>query len=88
MVLDKKVKELGKRQHDGDFPSQSEMARISKETHRNLHLLKVLGDFKSADEVISLMIKDLTLRAGPQIESMAKELKKVKTTLNQVSGGQ
>jgi len=75
--VDKKVKKLGQRVHDGEFKSQAKIARVSKTTHRNLHLIKTLGEFSSMDEIITLMIKDLTIRFGPMIEDMAKELKKL-----------
>jgi len=77
---DKKVKKLGQRVHDGDFPSQSTVSRLAKDTHKNLHLLKVLGEFRSLDEVITLLVKDLTLDHGPQITDMAKHLKTLKTS--------
>jgi len=75
--VDKKVKKLGKRVHDGEFKSQDTVARVSKTTHKNLHLIKLLGEFNSLDEVITLMVKDLTIRVGPKIEDIAKELKKL-----------
>ena len=63
------------RKYDGEFNSQSTVARIPKQLHKNLQLIKAFGEFNSLGQIIAIMLNGISLKVGDDLQVMTTELK-------------
>ena len=77
-TVDKNVKKLGQRVHDGNFNSQSTVARIPRKLHKDLHTIKLFGGFSSIGEIIAIMLNGMSLKSGDDMQKIADALNLMK----------